>query len=231
MLRRPRTCWSESALLVKMINALPSLQHISFFADASDDSTLSLFFASLIEHPSLHMAPPPTEPSSPSAFSNASSQDAFAEQEIAQPRQGRRIVPIMSRLRSFGWRQRAAPPEGLRTFSQASTFVSTLHIIRHAHRLSFLVLDADLDEMYSEDILVVANELALREPPVGEETEKVSLMLCGPIRGWEDGFLNGLVATFTGIKELFLDRPLKKQKAAHGTNFEAFVSMLEQARN
>ncbi len=48
-------------------------------------------------------------------------------------------------------------------------------------------------------------------------------MLCGPIKGWEEGFLQGRV-DLQGIKELFLDRPLKKQKAAHATSVEAFVS-------
>jgi hypothetical protein len=80
--------------------------------------------------------------------------------------------------------------------------------------------------MDQEDILVAVKELSLRDAPVGEKAEKVSLMLCGPIRGWEDNFLQDLVDTFKDIKELFIDRPLKKQKEAHATSFEAFVSAL-----
>ncbi|KAL1412617.1 hypothetical protein Q8F55_000364 [Vanrija albida] len=183
--RRPRSCWHESALLSRMINALPCLQHISFFADASDDSTLSLLFASIIDHPSRHARPQPDD-------------EAYERQ------------PIATRLKSFGWRQRAAPPSEFRTFSQTSTFVSTMHVLRHAHNLSFLVLDADMDEMGSSDILTAVRELAKREAPLGQEPAKVSLMLCGPIAGWEDGFLDQLVDTFRDIRELFLDRPLKK---------------------
>lgn len=205
-----RSCWHESTLLTNLINALPSLNHISFFADASDDSTLALLFASLISHPSSHPVPPPTVPSSPSARSNASG--------YAPP------LPFATRIQSFGWRQRAPPPPQFRLFSQSSTFVSTLHLIRHAHRLSFLVLDADLDEMYKEDILAACKELNLREPPYGEEAEKVSLMLCGPIRGWSRDFLRDLVDTFKGVKELFIDRPLRKSTKTHETTIEAFVS-------
>jgi hypothetical protein len=205
-----RSCWVESTLLTNMIQALPSLNHISFFADASDDSTLALLFAALIPHPSAHPVPPPTQPSSPSA---QSSTDNYLPP-----------APFASRIQSFGWRQRAAPPGGFRNFSQASTFVSTLHLIRHAHRLSFLVLDADIDEMFKEDILTACKELALREPPHGEEAEKVSLMLCGPIRGWDRAFLEDLVGSFRGIKELFIDRPLRKSGVAQETTFEDFVS-------
>lgn len=196
--RRPRSCWHESALLSRMINALPCLQHISFFADASDDSTLSLLFASIIDHPSRHARPQPDD-------------EAYEMQ------------PIAARLKSFGWRQRAAPPSGFRTFSQTSTFVSTMHVLRHAHNLSFLVLDADMDEMGSSDILSAVRELAKREAPLGQEPAKVSLMLCGPIAGWEDGFLDQLVDTFRDIRELFLDRPLKKLIRA-GDDDNEFVS-------
>ena len=209
----------ESTLLTNLIKSLPSLNHISFFADASDDSTLALLFASLITHPSSHPVPPPTCPSSPSIRSSASGYHPaeHSAENSALP------VPFASRIHSFGWRQRASPPKGTQAFSQASTFVSTLHLVRHAHRLGFLVLDADLDEMYKEDILIACKELALREPPLGEVAEKVSLMLCGPIRGWSREFLAELAGTFEGIKELFVDRPLRKSTIAHETN-EGFVS-------
>ena len=208
--RRGRSCWSESTLLLNLINSLPCLHHMSFFADASDDSTLALLFAALIPHPSSHSIPPPTVPSSPCMLSAVSG--------YSPP------LPLTARLRSFGWRQRAPPPHGLRSFSQSSTFVSTLHLLRHAHRLSFLVLDADLDEMHKEDILTACKELALREAPIGEPAEKVSLMLCGPIKGWSRGFLTDLVETFHGVKELFIDKPLRKSTVAHETTIEAFVS-------
>jgi hypothetical protein len=210
--RKVRSCWRESAQLVELVTSLPALEHLSFFADASDDSTLALFFSSLITHPSLHTTPPPTLPPSPSSLSTTSATGHVP------------YVPLTHRLRSFGWRQRASPPSGFRHFSQSTTFVSTLHLLRHAHRLSFLVLDADLDEMDCEDVYAAVKDLSLREAPVGEKADKVSLMLCGPIKGWEQGFLKGLVDSFKDIKELFIDRPLKKQKEAHGTSFDAFVS-------
>lgn len=83
-----------------------------------------------------------------------------------------------------------------------------------------------MDEIHKEDILVACKELALREPPIGEETQKVSLMLCGPIRGWDRTFLEDLAKTYTGIKELFLDRPLRKSAVAQETTFEDFVSQV-----
>lgn len=219
-----RTCWSESTLISRLIQCLPSLNHISFFADASDDTTLALLFGSLIPHPSTFAIPPPTVPASPSAMSTMSFTENAASLAVYngnsfQP------VPLTSRLRSFGWRQRAPPPNEYRSFAQTSTFVSTLHLLRHAHRLSFLVLDADLDEMHQEDVIAACQELSLREPPIGEEAEKVSLMLCGPIRGWGNEFLAEMVKTFGGIKELFLDRPLRKSKVTHETTFESFVSV------
>ena len=212
--RSRRTCWHESTLLTNLIQSLPNLNHISFFADASDDATLALLFASLIPHPSPHTIPPPTVPSSPSVRSTSSGYHPVT----AAPQ------PFASRIRSFGWRQRAAPPTGFRQFAQSSTFVSTLHLIRHAHRLSFLVLDADLQEMDKEDVIIACKDLSLRAPPLGEEAEKVSLMLCGPIRGWSREFLVELTGTFTGIKELFVDRPLRKSLISHETTFEDFVS-------
>ncbi|OCF38826.1 hypothetical protein I317_07399 [Kwoniella heveanensis CBS 569] len=214
---KPRSCWAESALLTSLIHSLPSLNHLSFFADSSDDSTLALLFASLIPHPSTHAIPPTMLSQSPSALSTISGSSRHPFMPIA---------PLTHRLRSFGWRQRAAPPTAFRTFAQSSLFVSILHLIRHAHNLSFLVLDADMDEMTPSDIHTTVKELALRRPPVGEKAENVSLMLCGPIKGWEDGFLQGLVDTFDDIKELFVDRPLRKSKQAHATSFEAFTTLL-----
>ncbi|WVF70389.1 hypothetical protein IAT40_005179 [Kwoniella sp. CBS 6097] len=214
---KPRSCWAESSLLTSLIHSLPSLNHLSFFADSSDDSTLALLFASLIPHPSTHAIPPTMLSQSPSALSTISGSSRHPFMPIA---------PLTHRLKSFGWRQRAAPPTAFRTFAQSSLFVSILHLIRHAHNLSFLVLDADMDEMTPSDIHTTVKELALRRPPVGEKAENVSLMLCGPIKGWEDGFLQGLVDTCDDIKELFVDRPLKKSKQAHATSFEAFTTLL-----
>ena len=239
--RTPRSCWSESARLSALIQSLPALEHVSFFADGSDDSTLALLFASLIQHPSLHRTPPPTMPPSPSlaptsptvsshfthtqpilttpitSTPTSSSTHAAGAEEVE-------TAPLASRIRSFGWRQRAAPPRGYKTYSQSSTFVSTLHLIRHAYRLSFLVLDADLDEMDGADVLVVMRELSLRHAPLGEDTELVSLMLCGPIRNWGEAFLRDMVASFSGFKELFFDRPLEKSNSQHRIQEHDFVS-------
>lgn len=207
--RKSRSCWQESALLFQLIDSMPNLQHICFFADASDDTTLALLFSSLIEHPSNFPLPPITASPTPDA-----SHDSLKP-----------MIPFIDRLRSFSWRQRADPPAGFKRFYQASTFVSTFHLLRHAHRLSFLVLDADMDEMGKEDVFSALKELKLRTAPVERSASEVSLMLCGPIRGWEDGFLQGMVDNFRGIKELFIDRPLYKSKEAHGTTAETFVSV------
>ncbi|WWC58935.1 uncharacterized protein I303_101480 [Kwoniella dejecticola CBS 10117] len=218
-LTKPRSCWAESSLLTSLFNSLPSLNHVSFFADASDDSTLALLFASLIPHPSLHATPPTLLSNSPSTLSTLSG--SAGRQSIHT------YVPLTHRLKSFGWRQRAAPPANFRQFSQSSTFVSILHLIRHSHNLSFLVLDADLDEMAPGDILTPLKELSLRKPPIGERNQLVSLMLCGPIKNWESGFLQHLVTTYDGIKELFIDRPLKKSTEVRATSFEDFTTLLD----
>ncbi|EIW70452.1 hypothetical protein TREMEDRAFT_60956 [Tremella mesenterica DSM 1558] len=183
-----RSCWVESALLVKLISTLPSLEHLCLFADASDDSTLSLLFSSLIAHPSLHPIPPPVVPPSPSVQSMRSCD--------ANP------TPLNHRLRSFGWRQRGEPPQGFRDFSHTSAYVSTLHLLRHCHQISFVVLDADLTEAHASDILVAVKELALREHPPGEEGPK-------------------------DIKELFIDRPLVKSRKPHSTTFEQLTALLQ----
>ncbi|WRT65261.1 uncharacterized protein IL334_002204 [Kwoniella shivajii] len=218
MMKKPRTCWAESSLLTALLNSLPNLNHMSFFADASDDSTLALLFASLITHPSSHSVPPTVISTSP-AISTISG--SGSGRYPLTP-----FIPLPHRLKSFGWRQRAAPPSNFRQFSQSSTFVSTLHLLRHAHNLSFLVLDADMDEMTLSDVLSPLRELALRQPPMGEKAENVSLMLCGPIKGWENGFLRSLVNTFEGIKELFVDRPLRKSTEVKETSFEDFTDLL-----
>lgn len=205
--RTLRSCWVESAQLFQLVDSMPNLEHICFFADASDDTTLALLFSSLIEHPSHFPPPPVTAPSSPSM-------------DPAKP-----PIPFIDRLRSLSWRQRADPPAGFKRFYQASTFVSTFHLLRHAHRLSFLVLDADMDEMGKEDVCTALKELKLRRDPADRRASDVSLMLCGPIRGWEDGFLQDMVDSFRGVKELFIDRPLYKSKEAHGTTPEIFVSL------
>ncbi|WVW79020.1 hypothetical protein I302_100983 [Kwoniella bestiolae CBS 10118] len=220
---KPRSCWAESSLLTSLINSLPSLNHISFFADASDDSTLALLFASLIPHPSLHAIPPTVLSNSPSTLSTISGSHGY-------PHNNNPYIPFTHRLRSFGWRQRAAPPSNFRQFSQSSTFVSSLHLIRHSHNLSFLVLDADLDELTLPDILTPLKELQLRRSPVGEKSQLISLMICGPIRDWDsvgNGFLKSMVNTFDGIKELFIDRPLKKSTKVKETSFEDFTSLLD----
>ncbi|WVQ68712.1 uncharacterized protein L199_006921 [Kwoniella botswanensis] len=224
---KPRSCWAESSLLTSLLNSLPSLNHLSFFADASDDSTLALLFASLIPHPSLHAIPPTFLSNSPSTLSTISGSYGPSQQS----RNPSIYIPFTHRLKSFGWRQRAAPPSNFRQFSQSSTFVSTLHLIRHSHNLSFLVLDADLDELNLVDVLTPLKELQLRRSPIGEKSQLISLMICGPIRDWDqagiaNGFLKSMVNTFDGIKELFIDRPLKKSMEVRETSFEDFTSLL-----
>lgn len=212
----PRSCWAESALLARAINALINLQHLSFFADASDDSTLSLLFASLIPHDD-HLPPAhrfERAQTQPPDFGTAPSSPLLAPLTTT-------VTPLADRLLSFGWRQRAAPPSDLRSFAQTSTFVATLHVLRHARNLSFLVLDADMDEMHAADIVAATRELAARQ---AHPAQRVSLMLCGPIAGWE-GFLPLLTESFTDIKELFIDRPLKKTIRAT-TDEDDFVRRL-----
>jgi hypothetical protein len=254
LLHAPRSCWVESALLIKLFNSLPALHHVSFFADASDDSTLSLVFAALIPHPSTHPVPPATP--SPSAHTSSlpsTTSPVASTRALMEPP----AVPFGSRIRSFGWRQRAIPPPALRSFSQTSTFVATLHILRHAHRLGFVIIDADMAGMERADILVTINELARRERPQGESgrlmnKDRVSIMICGPIAGWEDGarpiageqlnsvavpvgtqlenerptprlFLQDIVDTFQDIKELFIDRPLRKISGPPSETLPLFV--------
>lgn len=234
--RQPRSCWSESAQLVELFRSLPSLSHMSIFADASDDSALALFFSSLIAHPSLHVPPPPTRPSTPKLLPTGRSRASLSATAPlfapATPVPDQPPLPISARLTSFGWRQRAPPPSGFRQYAQVSTFVSTLHLIRHCYRLSTLVLDADMDEMDPEDILTVCRELRQRPPPNGEQSERVSMTLCGPIRGWDvgsggrGGFLEKMVREYTGFKELFIDRPLRKSHEAHETTVAHFVCPL-----
>ncbi|WWC87408.1 uncharacterized protein L201_002297 [Kwoniella dendrophila CBS 6074] len=227
---KPRTCWAESSLLTSLFNSLPNLNHCSFFADASDDSTLALLFSSLIPHPSLHAIPPTVISNSPSALSTISGSGSLSGNNNYRYQPLTTWVPLTHRLKSFGWRQRAAPPNNFRQFSQSSTFVSTLHLIRHSHNLSFLVLDADLDEMTISDILSPLKELSLRRPPIGEKNQLITLLLCGPLKNWEDqdnNFLESLVHTYDGIKELFIDRPLKKSTEVRETNFDDFAKILE----
>lgn len=218
----PRSCWAESALLARAINALTNLQHLSFFADASDDSTLALLFASLIPHddhlPPAHVVRARAQSQPTDLGTQPSSPMAALFMPSSQ------TMPLADRLLSFGWRQRASPPSDLRSFAQTSTFASTLHVLRHASKLSFLVLDADMDEMHAADVVAATRELAARQTFAGSPT-RVSLMLCGPIAGW-DGFLPLLVDSFGDIKELFIDRPLKKTIRAN-TNEDEFVSRLE----
>ncbi|WVQ75334.1 hypothetical protein IAR50_004951 [Cryptococcus sp. DSM 104548] len=186
----PRSCWEESALLVSLLTALPNLEHISFFADASDDATLSLMFAALI---------PPARPSprraSPFSWQTLEDADPTAH------------APFAQRIKSFGWRQRASPPQFFHQFSQTSTFISILHFVRHAVNLSFLVLDTNTNVTATSDIIAVMRELAAREvPPAGRK--RLSLMLCGPIDGWEEDFLHDLGDAYDDIGELFIDRPM-----------------------
>lgn len=85
--------------------------------------------------------------------------------------------------------------------------------------MNFVVLDADMDEMAASDVIAAVGELSHRDQP---GLNPVSIMLCGPIAGW-DGFLPELVNTFKDVKELFFDRPLKKSIRAN-TNENEFVS-------
>lgn len=87
-----------------------------------------------------------------------------------------------------------------------------------------------MDEMDPEDILTVLRELDKRPPPEGEESERVSLTLCGPIRGWEGGFLGRMVGEYKGLKELFVDRPLRKSHEGHMTSVGNFVSIFSSLR-
>jgi hypothetical protein len=219
----PRSCWRESALLIALLQALPNLEHLSFFADQSDDSTLALAFATLIPHPSVHPIPPPSRLEA--TISGRSS--PFNPIHSSEP------LPLASRIRSFGWRQRSKPPTGYEEFSTASTFVSTLHLIRHAHELEYLVLDADMDKIRSLDITILLAELRQRKAPTGEALRPCALTLCGPIKEWAGGakgVLEALVKESGGyIGELFLDRPLAKSTERHKVDPEVFVSCLSVA--
>jgi len=213
----PRSCWRESAILISLLQALPNLEHLSFFADQSDDSTLALAFATLIPHPSLHPIPPPTNHSD----RNPSNRSSPFTPARSSP------LPLDARIRSFGWRQRSKPPTGYEQFSTSSTFVSTLHLVRHAHKLEYLVLDADMDCIRSSDITVLLSELRRRKAPPGEALKPCALTLCGPIREWAHeakAVLELLVKESGGhVGELFLDRPLAKSTGRHKIEPEAFV--------
>lgn len=268
-----RNPWVESQTLITMLHSLPNLQHLSLFADNSDDITLSLLFSD--PHLLKHLAP---------------------------------------KMLSFGWRQRAIPPEGFREFSNATMFVSILGWLRHCGQLSFLVLDADMGGMKDVDLFQVMDALAAREEVwrarsqeatrrLGEPTEstaatlgkrkraesddeqgrsdkrlvgssgapvialsiqhsldvhqrckeaaarerlkvsKISLMICGPIAGWEPSrearefygqfedksrppvFLDRLVDRFDGIKELFIDRPIRSREHGEINTKQTLVSL------
>jgi hypothetical protein len=221
----PRSCWRESAVLISLLQALPNLEHLSFFADQSDDSTLVLAFATLIPHPSLHPTPPSTQ--SPTRRPEVTSSTRTSTLTALQPSSP---LPLASRIRSFGWRQRSTPPSGYAQFSTASTFVSTFHLIRHAHRLEYLVLDADMDHIQSLDITILLAELRQRKAPSGETLKPCALTLCGPIKQWAQGakgVLESLVKESGGhIGELFLDRPLAKSTERHEIDAESFVSQV-----
>lgn len=236
----PRSCWRESALLIGLLQCLPHLEHLSFFADQSDDSTLALLFATLIPHPSSHPIPPPL-PYTPSASRvqtphvvrtitppPRSSLSSSITHTHAQPQTQVPPLPLAARIKSFGWRQRSKPPLGYHDFSTASTFVSTLHLLRHAHRLTYLVLDADMDMIRPSDLVVILKELYRRKYPHGETALPFSLILCGPIRGWEREGREVLemIAQESGgsVCELFIDRPLVKSTTKHIIDTDAFVS-------
>jgi hypothetical protein len=239
----PRSCWRESAFLIALLQALPNLEHLSFFADQSDDSTLVLMFATLIPHPSLHPIPPPTSYLSssngtpiPKSRSTRHRHRSLASGSTTPTTPGPSIIskqstplPLASRIRSFGWRQRSKPPEGYHAFSTASTFVSTLHLMRHAHNLEYLVLDADMDNIRLSDMTIVLSELRRRKAPPGEKLQPYALTLCGPIVGWTgggEGLLEKMVEESGGyIGELFLDRPLEKRAERYITNEDDFVSL------
>jgi hypothetical protein len=218
----PRSCWRESALLISLLQSLPNLEHLSFFADQSDDSTLVLAFATLIPHPSLHPTPPSTQSSVRPESSISRRSSPFTPIHSSSP------LPLASRIRSFGWRQRSRPPTGYDEFSTASTFVSTLHLIRHAHKLEYLVLDADMDKIRSLDITILLAELKRRKAPTGEALRPCALTLCGPIKEWAQGakgVLEALVKESGGhVGELFLDRPLAKSTERHIVDTGTFVS-------
>lgn len=223
----PRSCWKESALLIALLQSLPHLEHLSFFADQSDDSTLALLFATLIPHPSLHPIPPPLPFTTPAGSRSHSPTIASSP-----PPDPAHALPLAARIRSFGWRQRSKPPVGYHEFSTASTFVSTLHLLRHAHRLTYLVLDADMDVIRPSDLSVVLKELYRRKHPQGEPAAPYSLILCGPIQGWEKegggkGILEMIAQESGGsVCELFIDRPLVKSSTNYVIDVQAFVSLM-----
>ncbi|UOH82149.1 hypothetical protein LQV05_004842 [Cryptococcus neoformans] len=193
---RPRSCWSELAFLETLINSLPQLEHLCFFADVSDESTLVLLFSKLIPTPPSYISPPtPTSLDSPSSHLHRAPIKHIHK-------------PFAQRLRSFSWRLRAPPPSTFREFARSSTFVSIHHLVRHTPNLDFLVLDADMDYTASPDILAVLGQMAQRDKWAENKPPKLSLMLCGPILAWGDLFLQDLVKVYSNIKELFIDRPL-----------------------
>lgn len=218
----PRSCWRESALLIALLQCLPNLEHLSFFADQSDDSTLALLFATLIPHPSLHPIPPPLP------FTPAASRIPSPMRDLSPPSPPASPLPLATRIKSFGWRQRSKPPSGYHDFSTASTFVSTLHLLRHAHRLTYLVLDADMDMIRPTDLSAALRELYRRKYPPGETALPFSLIICGPIQGWEREGKEVLemIAQESGgsVHELFIDRPLVKSTSNYLIDQEAFVS-------
>lgn len=224
----PRSCWRESALLIRLLQCLPNLEHLSFFADQSDDSTLALTFATLIPHPSLHPVPPPLPLTTPSVSrTQTPTPNVHAGRDATPPPAA--PLSLATRIRSFGWRQRSKPPVGYHDFSTASTFVSIIHLLRHAHRLTYLVLDADMDLIRPTDLSVVLKELHMRKHPSGETALPFSLIICGPIKGWErEGKeILEMIAQESGgsVCELFIDRPLVKSTTNYLIDQEAFVSV------
>lgn len=191
-----RNFWDEAQQLLHLFQSLPMLEHVSFFADASDDGTLALLFQQLI--------------------------DRDGPLNALHP-------PWSYQIKSFGWRQRAPPPRGMREYNCASPFVSTYKFLQNAPNLSLLVLDADQDTMESIDVVEAMQQLAMRQPLRGRTIAPLSLMICGPIKQWERMF-DPMLEPGNDLKELFIDRPLDGRIYAdlHPDDFITLVQPLKQ---
>jgi hypothetical protein len=87
-----------------------------------------------------------------------------------------------------------------------------------------------MDMIRPSDLVVILKELYRRKYPHGETASSYSLILCGPIRGWEREGKEVLemIAQESGgsVCELFIDRPLVKSTTKYIIDTETFVSHL-----
>ncbi|CAK9786865.1 hypothetical protein CC85DRAFT_331410 [Cutaneotrichosporon oleaginosum] len=110
---RKRSCWEESALLVRVLRALPNLAHFVLFSGVTDETTLALLFAELI----------------PRDGALGSSSHA--------------ATTFPSRLRSLQWSPLSYHWPEERTFPSTLDFASLHHLLTHADNLDTLLLGAD----------------------------------------------------------------------------------------